>query len=76
MNNNIIIPTSKGVIKAEASNDINYPGIKIYMNDELMGAIELYESDEILRCRLYNDESCEPIVMTTLIDFNTVEEEY
>ena len=70
MNEVITVTTSKGVMRAEASNDSLYPGIKVYMNNILVGAVELYESDELLRCRLYDEDSCEPIVLTTLIDFN------
>lgn len=70
-NTKLIIPTNQGELKVEHNTkDKMYPGIKIYMNDLLVGIIEVYEKNNLLKGHLYNDKENEPIVSETLIDFN------
>lgn len=67
----IIVQTSQGELKAVTSlMDDNYPGIKVYLGNELFACIEMYEEDGILRAHLYDDENQEPIVSKTLLDTN------
>lgn len=63
------VNTSKGALKAVVSNDENYPGLLLYLGEELYGAIELYEEEQELRLRAYNDVEDEPILTQVLKQF-------
>lgn len=65
----VSVETSKGELRAVASHDEAYPGILLYLGDELYGALEIYEEDGLLRFRGYNDIQDEPIVLETLKEF-------
>lgn len=65
----ISVKTSKGQLRAVASHDEDYPGILLYLGEELYGALEMYEEDGLLRLRGYNDSSEEPIILETLKGF-------
>lgn len=70
----ITVRTSKGMLRAEIKGENGgYPGIWIYMDDELVNVVELYEDDEVLKCHTYDTNNEEPLNSIILIDYN---EEY
>lgn len=74
-NNRIMVRTSKGVLRAEVRENNEYPGIWVYMNDELVNIVELYEDEEVLKSHTYDMHNEEPINSIVLIDFNEKDDE-
>lgn len=70
MKKEISIETSRGVLKARTCAESDYPGIKLYLGDELMASLEVYEHEGLLRLISYNETDDEPIAINTLINFN------
>lgn len=71
----IKVETTRGALKAKTVECDEYPGITLYLEDEIIAALEVYEEDGLLRLRGYNKDEDEPIVLSTLIDFNKKETE-
>ena len=60
----LIVNTIKGQIRAIATEDSDYPAIKIYNDGILIATIECINEDGQIRTISYNKKSDEPIAIT------------
>lgn len=60
--------TNVGRIRVIKEEDINYPGIKIYLDGELISAVECISETKTIRTLSYNQKSDEPINITNYND--------
>ena len=64
--NEIAVETSRGTLIAKAQHDQDFPGILLYLGEELYARLEVYEEDKELRLIAYNDVEEEPTILQTL----------